>query len=97
MNDSSVQPITVNRLQKQFGGSSENAYILIYRRRDLGKNKYKIQLQDYLQGYVNNLNQEFEKYRAEYKQAEQHIEVFYTDRDNVDYDNLTWKEQYDIE
>jgi len=32
-NDSTVTPILPGKLQSQFGGSSENAYILMYRRK----------------------------------------------------------------
>lgn len=32
-NDSTISPILPGKLQSQFGGSSENAYILIYRRK----------------------------------------------------------------
>lgn len=36
-NDSCVTVIPVNRLQSQFGGSSESSYILMYRRKNLAQ------------------------------------------------------------
>jgi len=34
-NDGSVTAIPHNRIQRQFGGSNENAYILVYRQKTL--------------------------------------------------------------
>ena len=76
-NDSSVTAIPVNRIQRQFGGTSENAYILIYRQRSLSKAEgfKKIELQDYLKKYIQEKNLFYENERASYKDAEEHLEV----------------------
>ena len=74
-NDSCVTPIPINRLQKQYGGSNENAYLLIYRQKKLGGAGEPIVIPDYLMKVLNVQNEVFEKERMAYKEAEKHIEI----------------------
>lgn len=73
-NDSCVTAISVNRLQKQYGGSNENAYLLVYRQKNL-KNEVTSLIPEYLQKVIIVQNEVFEKERQAYKDAEKHIEI----------------------
>lgn len=74
-NDSCVTAIPINRLQKQYGGSNENAYLLIYRQKKLGEAGEPIVIPDYLMKVLNVQNEVFERERMAYKEAEKHIEI----------------------
>jgi hypothetical protein len=80
-NDTAVNAIPVNRLQKQFGGNSGNAYILIYRKKKFHNkinNKNEMHsIPEYLTNYINNQNKIVEKERLAYKEAEKQIEVIF--------------------
>ena len=86
-NDTAVNAIPVNRLQKQFGGNSGNAYILIYRKKEFSnkiKSKNDMQkIPEYLQTYINNQNEIVEKERIAYKEAEKQIEVIFLNEQQV--------------
>lgn len=75
-NDSTVTAIPLNRLQKQYGGSNENAYLLIYRQVKLGHSEEPFVIPDYLTKVINVQNEVFQKERMAYKDAEKHIEIF---------------------
>ena len=76
-NDSAVTPIPLNRLQKQFGGSSENAYILIYRKKKLDKEIKKVPVPHYLMKFIDFHNELNINERNAYKIAENTIEIFF--------------------
>ena len=76
-NDSTVTAIPVNRLQKQYGGSNENAYLLIYRQANLNKlvDENTFIIPEYLEKMIKTENEVLEKERQMYKQEEKHIEL----------------------
>lgn len=89
-NDTAVNAIPVNRLQKQFGGNSGNAYILIYRKK-MFNNKINDKnemhsIPEYLRNYINDQNELVEKERIAYKEAERQIEVILLDELQVNVD-----------
>ena len=96
-NDRSVTAIPMNRLQKQFGGSRESAYILIYRQRALNKGPdcKKVDIPEYLKEEIAKRNQEFEVQRAIYREASRHIVVRYFDISNINFSNKIFKEGFD--
>ncbi|KRW99447.1 hypothetical protein PPERSA_07932 [Pseudocohnilembus persalinus] len=98
-NDSSVTVIPVNRLQSQFGGSSESAYILIYRRKNLGQNgvTLKPEMPIYLQNYIQMKNKIIQEERQRYEEAEKQIEIFFTDTEKIIWDKYKWVDEYQVE
>lgn len=74
-NDSTVTPILHNRLQKQFGGSAENGYILVYRLKNL-KTPERPKIPPYLKKMIEDHNEGIKKEREIYKEAEQSLEIF---------------------
>ncbi|EAR90666.1 ubiquitin carboxy-terminal hydrolase (macronuclear) [Tetrahymena thermophila SB210] len=97
-NDSQVKSINVNRLQKQYGGSgSENAYILIYRKKTLAKNIPNPSLPKYIEKLIQEENQKLQQERQIYEEASRHIEV-YVDSHAVFQDiSYTYINGYDFE
>lgn len=76
-NDSCVTAISVNRIQKQFGGSNENAYILIYRKKNIEHKENEISfIPPYLVKNIQMQNELLENERKSYADAEKHIEIF---------------------
>ena len=77
--DEMVRPISTSALEKQFKGTNENAYTLIYRKKILQKSLLDIQkivLPAYLQNEVNAKNAELEIERGIYYEPENHIDCF---------------------
>lgn len=74
--DSNVNAIPMKRIQYQFGGTPENAYILIYRQRALNKNlgNQVTKLASYLQKDIDERNVMLENERVFYAEAEKNIE-----------------------
>lgn len=85
-NDSNVTAIPMNRIQHQFGGTTENAYILIYRQRALNKNldSQKTVVPSYLKKDIEARNAVLESERASYNEAECNIEVYVYEPSNID-------------
>mmetsp|Transcript_24293 Transcript_24293/g.27558 ORF Transcript_24293/g.27558 Transcript_24293/m.27558 type:complete len:1186 (-) Transcript_24293:154-3711(-) len=76
-NDNNVTPIPFNRLQKQFGGSNETGYILIYRSKTLSK-LYGNEMPDipvYLQEAIKAQTAANELERQKYEEAKNRIKV----------------------
>lgn len=84
LNDSTVTAVPVNRLQKQFGGSSENAYVLIYRKKKLDENKRIPEIPFYLKKSLELQNMLFEQERENYRKEEKMIEIFIIDPTDID-------------
>jgi len=84
-NDCSVNAIPVNRLQKQYGGSNENAYLLIYRQINLSKKHEEDPFvrPDYLEKCIKIQNEVLEKERMAYRDAEKHIELFILNSNDI--------------
>lgn len=84
--DSTVRPIPHNRIQYQFGGTMENAYILIYRQRALGKSLDGIETKvpKYLQKDIDERNQMLENERNFYNEALSNIECLLIDPSYID-------------
>eukprot|EP00831_Metopus_contortus_P020455 TRINITY_DN19002_c0_g1_i2.p1 TRINITY_DN19002_c0_g1~~TRINITY_DN19002_c0_g1_i2.p1 ORF type:complete len:365 (-),score=85.71 TRINITY_DN19002_c0_g1_i2:117-1211(-) len=76
--DSSVTPLPLGRLQRQFGGQSENGYILIYKQKNL---KYQFsdptKIPEPWQNYILAENIKNEETRRQYREEEAHIEVLF--------------------
>ena len=85
-NDSTVSAIPMHRIQHQYGGSSENAYILIYRQRKLAcaENFGKSKLPNYQLKRVKIQNEIHESERKIYKEAERNIEILTLDASFID-------------
>lgn len=76
--DSSVFPILPGKLQSQFGGSGQNAYILIYRQKKISENlasEKRPMLPEYWLPFLESLNQANEQERAQYKELENQLDV----------------------
>lgn len=83
-NDSMVKPISVNRIQKQFGGSNESAYILIYRQKkmDISGGDFFV-IPPYLEKTIELENMIAEKERQEYAEAEKHVEIYILESQDI--------------
>ena len=73
-NDSTVTAIKSGKLKKQFGGSNETAYILIYRSR----NSMEIsapEMPAYWKSAIASLNEDHRQHREKYEECKKYIEV----------------------
>lgn len=73
-NDSSVEPITGKELRKQFGGKSECAYMLIYRKRTMSKNMERPHVPERLKETIGRANEQLKA-----KVAEEEMQFYKTD------------------
>ena len=80
-NDSVVTSIPMNRLQYQFGGTPENAYILIYRQKVLNKklDSLEIKIPKYMKMDIDERNSLLESERMIYDEAANNIECLMID------------------
>ena len=86
-NDESVIPIPFGRLQTQFGGSNESAYMLIYKRKTLSSNYADpFSIPAYWKETILNQNEIYEKERITYKSEEAHLEVIFQDKSLFKFD-----------
>lgn len=84
-NDAKVRPITISDVANQFGGKSESAYLLAYRRRSLVKNIPKqTEWPSYLKTEIEAQNLAFQKDRIAYYEAMNYIECFFFEPKDVD-------------
>mmetsp|Transcript_19455 Transcript_19455/g.19462 ORF Transcript_19455/g.19462 Transcript_19455/m.19462 type:complete len:376 (-) Transcript_19455:2017-3144(-) len=67
-NDSVVLPIKSGKLVKQFGGSGETGYMLIYRNATLNQNLGITEIPSYWKAPINSLNEGYAKHREEYEE-----------------------------
>lgn len=67
-NDSSVTPIKSGKLIKQYGGSHETGYMLIYRNVKLNSNLSLTEIPDYWKTPIRSLNEAHEKHREQYEE-----------------------------
>ncbi|OXB55139.1 hypothetical protein ASZ78_012568 [Callipepla squamata] len=102
LNDSKVQPIKVEDIEKQFQGK-ESAYMLFYRKSQLkrppearGNPRYRIP--EHLLNEMTAANMELQKKRAEYDSANNsidlhlHLSTCYTFHNGALHPSLSWKE-----
>ena len=84
-NDASVTAIPFTRIQKQFGGSNENAYILFYRKKALESDpNFKLEeIPLYLQKHIKQANNKAAQEREEYAEAEMNIECTFYDKSKI--------------
>lgn len=79
-NDSSVEPIMPGTLQKMFGGSSANAYMLVYRQRRIAKhNAEQPSIPEYWRAEIERINQADEEFRAKYDTLKNQFEMILQD------------------
>ena len=76
----------MNRIQHQFGGTTENAYILIYRQRALNKKieSQKTVIPSYLQKEIETRNTVLENERVVFNEAESNLELHVFEPNNID-------------
>ena len=74
-NDTSVTPIKSGKIPKQFGGQTETAYMLIYRKASQTTTAELPGVPDYWEPVIENLNQTYKKSREEYEELKNWIEV----------------------
>lgn len=95
-NDSFVSPIVAGRLESQFGNgsSNQNAYILVYKRKEEGKTEIHDDIPPYWVDEIQKLNEKYAKDRAAYEVERNHLEIFIQPQDLFDIefgDSLKYK------
>ena len=87
-NDSAVEPIMPGTLQKMFGGTSANAYMLVYRQRKVGKEmNEQPEIPDYWVKEIEKINQEDATFRENYESLRNQFDIVLQDANaffNVD-------------
>lgn len=86
-NDSGVTPILPGKLQSQFGGSSENAYMLVYKQKKLvdqsesliGEKQKRPEVPQYWNSALKHMNEVAESERALYADLENQFEIILQD------------------
>ena len=78
-NDSSVTPIPIGRLQRQFGTANESAYMLVYVRRNYSYAQIgnPMEIPPYLRQIIKTKNELEEQNRIYYKNEEQSLEIIF--------------------
>lgn len=73
-NDSTVTAIKSGKLRKQFGGSNESAYILIYRLASPIETPIP-EMPEYWKSAITSLNEDYKKHREQYENLKEVIEL----------------------
>ena len=86
-NDQNVTQIPVEKLESQFGGKSENAYILIYTLKE--QKVEEIQTQQYIKQYIQKQEETLERERVEYQDLLDSVQIeILVDNYFLDFDEL---------
>lgn len=73
-NDAGVEPLMPGALQKQFGGTSGNAYMLVYRQRNLNKQD-TLDIPEYWKEPINTQNEVEEQQRIVYEALRNQLDI----------------------